>query len=844
MSNTEQRYFTWQCLNGHETEENYESLHHALRQKEEMLECKRCKMPLPLNTLIESTIGQVDASLVQDVKEMAGRALYNGPPIKDGDHEGSFPRFKDGKHVGEIITREILAAGIKNWKQIDTHMIEKHGKENRPKKSITNLLILGMAVKMEKDLEWLRIAIRVEAWPAIWFAQMNHNLDLTPRFVSMEGLDGRKKWDEEVKQIVTEDHVEPDYLMYDVKLGGKICRLRTSFDLETGLCVICPSIHRAMHYGKVMLITDHLLTTDEQFKKPLSNKACISYVVIESGGLDSVIRMARKVEERLGKKGKIFVGSNTELLTISTPDYISKMKACLSLVSKDVHPLVPALPQMLLTAYHQITGRIPETLLQATPDLVRLYLDTIDKKTGQRLMPIHPGLNALQSREVPIMNKNGRSVDIQRRPVTTLKVPQIHKAVIDIEPTSFRLALMEQAGNVGEEDKLVQFIYNHLAYTETDPNLHGTAICIDLSFRDSTEQDLLKRTEGIIECALRSATDTTGTETYSHNEFEGLKINFGTRTVQTEGGTTTTRTRGLIEKYTNGRKTMIEEIEAQIRKTLKQGRRLTVVVWDKDGYIVDTLTLLLAELGRISWHGYVYILNLHEQIGPYSRLHGSAKDDLEKIAMLNKVFLVNHHAVNERCEAMYKLLYKLMPKERPDSRSRKLLGSSLGVMIKSKPQTWENCLARALSKAMSQRADRSIPTASAALRGGEERKITITKAIKAITSRPCVLNSKKVMLHLRKHTPVNMMKQLDTVVWAMIGANRNDIMTDREIRGTIRKAKSYVNTKEFEEYHKKRLDHLLCQLNSDDKLDYSSPPIMLEPGKKHQEASDSDAEMD
>ena len=56
------------------------------------------------------------------------------------------------------------------------------------------------------------------------------------------------------------------------------------------------------------------------------------------------------------------------------------------------------------------------------------------------------------------------------------------------------------------------------------------------------------------------------------------------------------------------------------------------------------------------------------------------------------------------------------------------------------------------------------------------------------------------MLYMREHTSVIMMKQLDTIIWAMIGANRNDLMTDREIRDTIRKAKDYMRTAEFDDY--------------------------------------------
>ena len=82
----------------------------------------------------------------------------------------------------------------------------------------------------------------------------------------------------------------------------------TNFDLETGLCITCPSIHRVKNFGRVMTITDHLLTTTEQFTKPLSNKACISYIVIEAGGLDSIIRMTRKLRKSSGKRGEYLAG--------------------------------------------------------------------------------------------------------------------------------------------------------------------------------------------------------------------------------------------------------------------------------------------------------------------------------------------------------------------------------------------------------------------------------------------------------------------------------------------------------------------------------------------------------
>ena len=140
-----------------------------------------------------------------------------------------------------------------------------------------------------------------------------------------------------------------------------------------------------------------------------------------------------------------------------------------------------------------------------------------------------------------------------------------------------------------------------------------------------------------------------------------------------------------------------------------------------------------------------------------------------------------------------------------------------------------------MAKAMHQQAKRTggLPTTSEAnTRNEEERKIIMSKAIKPIMSRPCILSSKKVMLYLREHLSTIMMKQLDTVVWAMIGANRNDIMTDREIRDTIRKAKDYVKTQEFEDNHKKRLDHILIQLEQDKKLDYTSPPHHARTGQE------------
>ena len=316
-------------------------------------------------------------------------------------------------------------------------------------------------------------------------------------------------------------------------------------------------------------------------------------------------------------------------------------------------------------------------------------------------------------------------------------------------------------------------------------------------------------------------------ENFTHNKFEGLKINFGPRTLTTENGITTIRTRGLVEKHTNTRKVMIEKIDEQIRKALKQGRRLTIVIWDEDNSVINTLTLLLAEIGRLSWHGKVYVVNMYEQKDQYGRIYGCESDDLEKVAALNKVFLVNHYAASERCEALYKLTFKLMPAERPISTNRRLLGSHLGLMLKAKPKPWEKCMAETISKAMSQQIAKTGPiptTTSASRRQGEEKINVMTNAIKVITTRPCILSSKKVMLYLREHTPVTVMKQIDTIIWAMIGANRNDVMTDREIRNTIRKAKDYVKTEEFRNYHMKRLDHLIAQLEQDKKLDYSSPP--------------------
>ena len=281
-------------------------------------------------------------------------------------------------------------------------------------------------------------------------------------------------------------------------------------------------------------------------------------------------------------------------------------------MSSQVHPLVLALPRMLLSGYNKITKRKPESLLQAIPDIKRLYLTTIDHRTGMRLAPIHPGFNALETKNVPVMLKKRREVKVINTPITVNKIKQQYSSIISVEGNSYRQALMQQAGNMGEEDKLVKYLYRQ-HYTNSDRNLHGTVICLDISFRDNTEQDLSKRTEGVLECALRSCTDTTGIEILTHNQFNGLKMNFGTRTISTEGCITTTRTRGLVEKHHN-RREMIVAIGEQLRKILKQGQRLTVAVWDEDGYIADVLTLLLAEIGRVSWHGKVYIVNMYDQV--------------------------------------------------------------------------------------------------------------------------------------------------------------------------------------------------------------------------------------
>ena len=192
MASSMQRFFHWKCLDGHDTEETYESLYYVLKQMEKAIECDCCKMQIPLHALLKITIGQQDPTLARDARKMAGTAMYNGPLLKDADHEGIFPKFKEGKDVSEIIVRGMIEAGMKNWKQIEAHMIERHGKEHRPKRSLTGLLVVSMAVKMQKDFSWLKIAVLTNSWAAIWYAQMNHDLNFLPRFVSMEGLDGKK----------------------------------------------------------------------------------------------------------------------------------------------------------------------------------------------------------------------------------------------------------------------------------------------------------------------------------------------------------------------------------------------------------------------------------------------------------------------------------------------------------------------------------------------------------------------------------------------------------------------------------------------------------------------------
>ena len=81
----------------------------------------------------------------------------------------------------------------------------------------------------------------------------------------------------------------------------------------------------------------------------------------------------------------------------------------------------------------------------------------------------------------------------------------------------------------------------------------------------------------------------------------------------------------------------------------------------------EALVLFLAEMGRTDWHGNVYILNLYNQQHHYGRLFSpyGEKSDLEMSARLsNKVFLVDHHAADERCQDIYKLLLKTLPSER------------------------------------------------------------------------------------------------------------------------------------------------------------------------------------
>ena len=295
-----------------------------------------------------------------------------------------------------------------------------------------------------------------------------------------------------------------------------------------------------------------------------------------------------------------------------------------------------------------------------------------------------------------------------------------------------------------------------------------------------------------------------------------------------------------MERYDNDRKKMIEQIDNQLRKALKQGQRLTIAVWDEDGITTHTLVLLLAEIGRVSWHGNVFIMNMHEQIGQYEKIHASSSTDgMEKIAMLNKLFLVNHYAAKERCEAMSRLIFKMMPEDRPHNENRRLLGSSLGLMLSSPPTPWEKCLAKATARAMHERlttAGGRLPSSlQASARPEEERTNLLKHTMKTIMKKPCLLTSKRVMFYMRTQQPVMIQKQLDTVIWAMIGANRNDVMTGKEIRDTIRQAREYVKTEEFEKYHKQRLDYLLTQLETNKKLDYASPPIMLKPGKKHPE---------